>query len=212
MTKLMDFICEWSISGVTSNFGESYKYIGKMLLEEDGWFEGLIKWPENSSFPEYQLVFGVLNEQGIELYKITSALVSMPFIYKCKIFMEDEWLQSYMGEFFVLDMAGEKPIGRASIRVEDVEKLTKDGYTGNINGDDPEFVYDRVLGLSTENEKEDLLKKIIDFKSRCKDFKKLYDDTLSSKQEISERIIRRYEKQPQVKKLVKKSSNGKGNK
>ena len=217
MSKLMDFICEWSISGGTSNFGESYKYRGKMLLEEDGWFEGLIKWPESGALTDYQLVFGVLNKQGIELYRTTSAIVSVPFVYKCNCFIDDEISTSYLGEFFVPSMSGENPVGKAAVDVQDVAAFIKNGYR-SVNDSDQDFIWKRMLPASNEyrlkellDEQKELLKEITNFKARVTDFKKLYDDVLASKQEISERIIKSYDEQSQVDLVLKHSKRKKRN-
>ena len=57
MTKLMDIKGYWNMSG-SFEFNDNDMWEGKILLDEDGWFEGIVVDP-NSSYTEDRCIFGV---------------------------------------------------------------------------------------------------------------------------------------------------------
>ena len=57
MAKLMDIKGYWDMSG-SFNFNDNDMWEGKILLNDDGWFEGIVVDP-NSSYTEDRFIFGV---------------------------------------------------------------------------------------------------------------------------------------------------------
>ena len=83
MAKLMDIKGYWDMSG-SFNFNDNDMWEGKILLNDDGWFEGIVVDP-NSSYTEDRFIFGVYHpEKVIELFKFTPIDVSAPFVFHGK--------------------------------------------------------------------------------------------------------------------------------
>lgn len=172
MAKLMDIKGYWSMS-YGPFFNESDMWEGKILLEEDGWFEGIVNDPD-SSFVGDRLVFGIYYPtKVIELLKVSPASVSNPFIFRGK-----RDAKGYEGEFSVIKLFREHPYGACHIITQDVEYLKESNYS-------------EVSERNVESEKEILRKKISDFKEKD-EFEELYNNTLVMRKQIAEIILRNY--------------------
>jgi len=203
MTKLMDIRGGFGLSGVEN--GEKYYWQGKLLLEEDGWFEGIVN-NSSSDFGGNRMIFGVfVPYKGIELVKISPDYVSLPFIYRDTTFTsQNNIFPSYHGEFAKLNTTGEEILGDSTLIIQDVEYLIKQGCADHLINTSSRRTHG-ITGFEYERISQQLNEfKTNEFKNQ-NNFQELYDEIHSRKEEILARITRSYEEQPQVKKLVKKS-------
>lgn len=80
MAKLLDISGLW-IWPDGDDFEENNIWQGHILLEEDGWFEGIVV-NTNSSYKEDKFVYGFYTpEKYIELFKIVPSKVGSNFVY-----------------------------------------------------------------------------------------------------------------------------------
>lgn len=113
MSKLFD-IKGYFDSSYEYQFNDRDMWEGKILLEDDGWFEGVVK-DVSSSYTEDRFVFGVYHPgKVIELYKWTPTSFSSPFVFHGK--KEEE---GYQGEFEVIGLMGTMPYGVCRITTEE---------------------------------------------------------------------------------------------
>ena len=63
MEKLNDIAGYWDMSG-NYKFNDTNMWEGKILLDESGWFEGIVKDP-NSAYTGPRLVFGIYHPEKI---------------------------------------------------------------------------------------------------------------------------------------------------
>lgn len=172
MAKLNDIKGYWNMSG-GYDFNDNDMWEGKILLEEDGWFEGIVNDPK-SPYVGDRMVFGIYHPtKVIELLKVSPANVSDPFIFRGK-----RDAKGYEGEFSVIGLFGEMPCGISHIITQDVDYLKENNYS-------------EVSERNIESEKEDLLKRISIFKEND-DFKELYENTLAMRKQMSEILLRNH--------------------
>ncbi len=116
MSKIMNITGYWNMDW-SGQYNEKDMWEGKILLEEDGWFEGLVVDPY-SSYKEDRFVFGVyFPDKFIKLYKMTPLNISSPFVFSA--FKEKD---EYNGNFDVIGMFGTRPYGATSITTEPILK------------------------------------------------------------------------------------------
>ena len=172
MAKLID------IKGYcnTSNkyeFNDDNMWKGQLLLEEDGWFEGIVN-DAVSQCAEDKMIFGIYHPgKIIELFKVSSVNKSNPFIFR-----ETMDAKSNDGEFSTIGIFGEELCGVSHIIMQDVDNLNQNDYL-------------KTSQRNIEFEKEELLKKIQIFKKKNV-FKKLYANTIARRKQLSKIVLRDY--------------------
>lgn len=116
MAKLNDIKGYWTRGDY--NFNDKDMWEGKILLYEDGWFEGIVVDP-HSSYTEDRFIFGVYHpDKVIELFKLTPLTVSSPFV-----FHGSRDAKGYDGIFEVIGLLGATPYGVAHIITQDAEMV-----------------------------------------------------------------------------------------
>lgn len=172
MGKLNDIKGYWNMSGGW-DFNDNDMWEGKIILEEDGGFEGIVQDP-NSPYTGDRMVFGIYHPtKVIELLKVAPMEVSAPFIFRGK-----RDAKGYDGEFSAIGLFGEMPVGVSHIITQDVEHLVEIGDS-------------REKDRNIEAEKEELLKRLEAFKE-VDSFKELYENTLAMRTQMSEIILRNH--------------------
>ncbi len=115
MSKLYDIKGYWNMA-YNYQFNDNDMWEGKILLEDDGWFEGIVADP-NSSYTEDSFIFGVYHpEKVIELFKFTPIDVSSPFVFHGR-----RDAKGYDGEFETIGLFGSMPCGVSHIITQDAE-------------------------------------------------------------------------------------------
>ena len=133
MNKLVEIKGFWNMSG-DYDFNEKDMWEGKLLLEEDGWFEGIVTDPR-SPYTGDRMIFGILHpDKIIELIKVSPTNVSDPFVFRGQ-----KYVNGYDGEFSAIGLFDEQYCGVFHIITKEVE-------------------------LKDENDKEELLSRIAKFK------------------------------------------------
>lgn len=118
MTKLIDIKGYWDMS-IIYNFNERNMWEGQILLQEDGWFEG-IAINSNGTYKDDRFIFGVYHpEKDIELFKFTPISVSSPFVYHGK-----RDVKGYDGRFETIG-AVTVPCGNSHIITQYAEDVRK---------------------------------------------------------------------------------------
>ena len=83
MSMLKDIKGYWNV-GYSYDFNDVNMWEGQILLEEDGWFEGIVVDPK-SSYTEDRFIFGVYHpDKVIELFKLTPINISSFFVFHGK--------------------------------------------------------------------------------------------------------------------------------
>ena len=115
MARLNDIKGYWDMS-YGYDFNENDMWKGKILLEEDGWFEGIVV-DSNSPYKKDRFIFGVYHPtKVIELFKFTPVDVSAPFV-----FHGTRDAKGYDGEFETIGIFGSMPCGVSHIITQDAE-------------------------------------------------------------------------------------------
>lgn len=167
MSKLNDIKGYWDMS-YGYDFNDNDMWEGKILLEEDGWFEGIVVDP-NSSYKEDRFIFGVYHPtKVIELFKFTPIDVSAPFV-----FHGNRDAKGYDGQFETIGLFGSMPCGVSHIITQDAEVMR-----GNV-----------------ETEVEELKSKIQKYKNNTMDEvgKSFYDNSIAMRNSMCQIILRNYE-------------------
>ena len=165
MNKLIEIKGFWKTRR-KEDYNDKNMWEGKLLLEEDGWFEGIVIDPE-SQYKGNRFIFGIYHENKIiELLKISPENVSNPFVFRCQ-----KNRKEYEGIFSVIDTYDEYPCGESKIITNEIDYLKE---KQNI-----------------ETEKERLLNKINSFKEE-NDYKELYENILNIRSNLSEYVLRKY--------------------
>ena len=113
MPKLLNIKGYWK-EHPYSEFNEKDIWEGKILLEEDGWFEGIARDP-NSSYTEDRFIFGVYYPgQTIELFKFCPLAITSPFIYHA-----DKMGEEYYGDTKVIDIPSTYYFGLSLIKTNE---------------------------------------------------------------------------------------------
>ena len=167
MTKLKNIQGYWNMSGEV-NFNNNDMWEGKLLLEDDGWFEGIVVDP-NSSYKKDRFVFGVYHpEKVIELLKFTPISVSAPFV-----FHGTKTEEGYDGEFEVIGYLGSTPCGVSRL-------ITSES----------EFTNEEL-----DSEIEEVKTKIQNYKDSTMDEygRTFYDNTIAMRSSMCKIILKNYE-------------------
>ena len=115
MSKLVDIKGYWNMSG-GYDFNDNDMWEGKLLLEDDGWFEGIVNDP-TSPYTGDRMVFGIYHPtKVIELLKISPANVSDPFVFRGQ-----RDAKGYEGQFEAIGLFGATPCGVSHIITQDAE-------------------------------------------------------------------------------------------
>lgn len=161
MSKIRNIECYWN-NCLTNNDN----WGGKILVEDDGWFEGIVVDP-NSSYFESRFVFGVYHEdKTIELFKLSPITISNPFRFSGNI--NDG---KYDGEFSIITENGEFPYGGFTIK------------TNSLNTENEKLEI-KILKASVESWKNSVMD------DTCK---QLYQNILSIRTSMTEIVLRNHE-------------------
>ncbi len=172
MSKLVDIKGYWNDS-YENDFTDNDMWEGKLLLEDDGWFEGIVNDP-TSPYTGDRMVFGIYHPTKIiELLKVSPANVSDPFVFRGQ-----RDAKGYEGDFSELGFFGEQYCGVSHLITQHVDYLKENNY--------PE-----VANRDIEAEKEELAKRIATFKQND-DFAELYENTSGIRSNLSEYVLRKY--------------------
>lgn len=164
MARLMDIKGYWNMY-FEWNFNHIDMWEGKILLQNDGWFEGIVVDP-NSHYTEDRFIFGVYHpEKIIELFKFTPLKVSSPFVFHGR-----RDAKGYDGIFEIIGLFDTNPCGNSHI----ITKYAKE----NIN-----------------EEKRKLESKIQRYKSSIMDktCKKFYDNAIIMREYMTKLFLGNYE-------------------
>lgn len=167
MAKLNDIKGYWDAT-YSYDFNDINMWEGQILLEEDGWFEGIVVDPK-SSYTKDRFIFGVYHpDKVIELFKFTPVSVSNPFVFHGK-----RDAKGYDGEFELIGLFGSYPYGVSHIITQDAELAR-----GNV---DKEF--------------EELKSRIQNYKNNTMDEvgKSFYDNSIAMRNSMCQIILRNYE-------------------
>ena len=168
MAKLMDIKGYWNMA-YGWDFNDKDMWEGQILLQDDGWFEGIVVDP-NSSYKEDRFIFGVYYpEKVIELFKVTPISVNAPFVFHGK-----RDAKGYDGQFETIGLFGAMPCGNSHIITQYVETVRQ--------------------GIEEESQK--LEAKIQRYKDNIMDEpgKEFYENTFAMRRTMVESILRNYEK------------------
>lgn len=123
MEKIYNITGYWNM-GFDYNFDEKDKWDGLIVLDEDGWFEGIVNNPANKK----RIILGMfIPEKGIEIIKIDENNM-YPLLYHCK-----KVRNSYDGEFNISGLLGEIRCGMAHITVTENTIIKENGKEELIN-------------------------------------------------------------------------------
>lgn len=188
MPKLLNIKGYWK-EHPYNEFNEKDIWEGKILLEEDGWFEGIARDP-NSSYTEDRIIFGVYYPgQTIELFKFCPLAITSPFIYHA-----DKIGNDYSGDASVIDLDAVYYFGSSLIKTNEfnekignVEQETKplekaiSSFKENNMDSSLKVLYDRIKKIRGSIGKLCLLtlkNSLVSYEQRDKfnyDFSKRYD-------------------------------------
>ena len=164
MSKLHDVKGYWD-SSYTYDFNETNMWEGKILLEDDGWFEGIVVDPY-SPYTKDRFIFGVYHPtKVIELFKFTPSDVSDPFV-----FHGTKSDNGYSGMFEIIGLFGAHPYGVSNIITQDTKE-------------------------NVETETEQLKSRIQNFKENILDEAGIsfYDNSIAMRNSMCQIILRNYE-------------------
>ena len=167
MAKLIDIKGYWDMSD-SFVFNDNDMWEGKILLNDDGWFEGIVV-DSNSSYTEDRFIFGVYHpEKVIELFKFTPIDVSAPFV-----FHGNRDAKGYDGEFETIGLFGAMPCGVSHIITQ----------------------YAETVRENTEVETDELEKRIQRYKQSIMDEtgKEFYNNSIAMRNSMCQIILRNYE-------------------
>ncbi len=122
MAKLVDIKGYWKMNYKCDlDFKVEDMWKGQILLEDDGWFEGIVVDP-NSSYKEDRFIFGVYYpEKVIELFKSTPRDISNPFVFHGK-----KNTEGYDGQFEIIGLFGPTPQGNCHIITQYAETVRQE--------------------------------------------------------------------------------------
>ncbi len=167
MAKLMDIKGYWNMAHGW-DFNDKDMWEGQILLQDDGWFEGVAVDP-NSSYQEDRFIFGVYHPgKVIQLYKFTPINVSAPFVFN-----GTRDVKGYEGQFGTIGLLGTTPCGNCHIITQYVETVRK----------------------SIDEETQKLEVRIQRYKDSIMDEtgKKFYENSIAIRKVMVESILRNYE-------------------
>ncbi len=177
--KLMNIKGYWD-SSYKSNFNEQNIWEGEILLQEDGWFEGIVNNP-NSSYVENRFIFGIyLQDKAIELFKMTPINIGLPLNYRVT--------KSNFGYDGIIEQVGYY----TSTRFATSHIITEDSNLNLVN-------YNKAkekLGNKIEAWKNDIMDNVT---------KSFYENTKSRKQVLFAIAAKNYWNKNSIKKRKKNS-------
>lgn len=116
MERYFELTGYWNLVG-EYNFTEQRKWQGQIVLNEDGWFEG-IAHDLDSSKNTYRMIFGRYNEEdGIYLYKMAPRTLCEP-----QIISGTKTKDGLDGEIIALSFRGATSIGVSRIITKEIDK------------------------------------------------------------------------------------------
>lgn len=165
MEELKEIKCYWA--GEDYNFNDRNMWEGKILLHEDGWFEGIVVDPY-SAYTKDRFVFGIYHpDKVIELFKFTPRSVSSPFVFHGKKSSE-----GYNGDFDIISLSGPIFYGISHITTQDAKNIR-----GNV-----------------DTEVEELKLRIQKYKDSMDNAdKSFYDNYVAIRNHMCQIILRNYE-------------------
>ena len=120
MSKLLKIKGYWDMYGLFE-FNDDDMWKGKFLLEDDGWFEGIVK-DKNSKYNGDRFVFGIYHpDKVIELIKVSPADISDPIIFR-----GNKNNDGYYGVMSVAGFIAERVIGVSRIETDSFKRETND--------------------------------------------------------------------------------------
>ena len=172
MSKLVDIKGDWEMS-IGYSFNNNGMWEGKLILEDDGWFEGIVN-DLTSPYTGDRMIFGIYHPNKIiELFKVSPANVSDPFVFRGQ-----RTAIGYEGYFSVLGDYEEKYCGSSNLITQHVNSLKEMNYV-------------EVADRDTESEKKELAKRIAVFKQND-DFEELYKNIVAIRTYLTEYVLRKY--------------------
>ena len=188
MSKLMDIKGFWDMDGGIDNFIDENMWEGKIILENDGWFEGIAN-DLSSEYTGDRFIFGVYHPgKVIELLKVSPARVSNPFVFRAK-----RDAKTYIGEFSAITTFGEHPCGTTLITTQDVQLMKDKGFS-------------QVAERDVVAERRELAQRIETFKMGD-NYPDLYSNTLGIRKNLADFLLRQYNgeefTQEQVEEMLK---------
>lgn len=169
MAKLMDIKGYWNMS-YGYNFNDNDMWEGQILLQDDGWFEGIVVDP-NSSYTEDRFIFGVYYpEKVVELFKFTPLNISAPFVFHG---IRDA--KGYEGQFETIGLFGTMPCGNSHIITQYAEVAR-----GNVNEEA------KVLEAKIQRYKSSIMDK---------SGQEFYDNTIAIRKTMTQSVLKDYEGQ-----------------
>ena len=168
MAKLMNIKGYWNTSN-NWTFDEKDMDEGQILVQEDGWFEGIVRNP-NSTYKEDRFVFGAFHEgKVIFLNKFTPIEESTPLIFNGEFTGED-----YRGELDYLSLAGNYRCGNMQMTAREIEH-------------------------NLEHQNQELMVRLEDFKNKMnKVFNDMYQNMLAVRTEFSKEVLEMYNEKQRI--------------
>ncbi len=115
MTKLIDIKGYWNMD-YSGDFNNKDMWEGQILLQEDGWFEGIVL-DTNSSQKKDRFIFGVyFPEKVIRLFRLTPL----------NVYDGTKYYKGYDGEIKTIGLFGTMPCGNSHIVTQETLEIKQD--------------------------------------------------------------------------------------
>lgn len=151
--------------------------IGNILIDEDGWTEGIVR-EKNNSDAQKRFIFGIFHRtKAIQLYCINASTpIEIQKFYAIKHFYLDT---SYKGQTSLLTYSVEDVIGKCDISSSSLEKDPRD----------------------MDTEKDEFIEMIEKWKNCALkgEGKAIYSKYLEDKDKLSKKVLDKYESSQQTK-------------
>ncbi len=171
MANLMDIKGYWNMSN-NYDFNERDMWEGTLLLQDDGWFEGIVVDP-SSSYTGERFIFGVYHpEKVIELFKLAPISVSSPFVFHG---IRD--VKGYDGQFETINFFDTTPCGNSHIITQYPE--VDRGYV------DAEIIR---LELRIQKYKASVI-------AECELLRMFYNIAIAIRENMTQSVLRNYKEQ-----------------
>ncbi len=181
MSKLVDikgywnefYIKDYMNKSCENDFNDNDMWEGKLLLEDDGWFEGIVVDPF-SSYIENRFVFGIyFPDKVFKLYKFTPMSISNPFVFHAK-----KDCEGYNGMFEIIGSLGSLPYGRCRILTSHIDVKNNP-----------------VEQMAIEEDKRKLQEKIQAYKDNIMDDvgREFYENAIAQRSSLCKIILANYE-------------------
>lgn len=167
------------INGYINSYGNPKLFKGKLLLDDEGWLEGIITFLNNDSIDEKSIIFGPLyDEKVIELFglRLTGNNSALNF-------HAEKQSEYYDGQVLTISDSNQQLYGLCNLIIRKYTPDSKD--------------------ISIEIEK--LEAEIENFKNNMDLYgKTFYNETIRNKDRITKVVIDSYNVNSDIKKLLKK--------